>query len=366
MNHESPTEPSEPPDRRPAGGPTIDGDLLPFLLKPENLARVDGDAVLIGDRRRYPFAREFVRCRTVDEVADAIRAMVTQGSGPWVAAAHAMILAAREAERGAGSPEDVMAHLGAARDALVATRPTNTAMARRLDDLLVAVRRGLDAGVPSTETIPEWITTTIGEIYANYSVRARFGADMISDGDGVLTNCFGEAAVVMAAAMAVRDGKDIVFYTPETRPYLQGARLTAPSLSEVGVPVRLITDNMPAAVMDRGLIQVFMTASDLITLDGHVVNKIGTYQSAVVAHRHGIPFYPFAWGRDDRARTRGDIVVEERDPAEVRRVMGHPTTTDDIDAFYPTFDVTPPELVSGVITVAGVLSPWDLHRHPRF
>ncbi|HEC10304.1 MAG TPA: S-methyl-5-thioribose-1-phosphate isomerase [Acidimicrobiales bacterium] len=344
----------------------MDDDLLPFLLKPENLARIEGDAVLIGDRRRYPFAREFVRCETVDEVAEAIRAMVTQGSGPWVAAAHAMILAARRAERESGSDEDILIRLRAARDTLVATRPTNTAMARRLDDLLAAVRSGLESGIPATTTIPGWIRTTIGEIYTNYRLRARFGADMISDGDGVLTNCFGEAAVVMAAAMAVRDGKDIVFYTPETRPYLQGARLTAPSLREVGVPVKLITDNMPAAVMDRGLIQVFMTASDLITLDGHVVNKIGTYQSAVVAHRHGIPFFPFAWGRDDRARSRDDIVVEERDPAEVRTVVGHPTTTDDIDAFYPTFDITPPELVAGVITVSGVLSPYDLHRHRRF
>ncbi len=366
MNDESPAGPSDPSDSRPEFESTPHEDLLPFLLKPRNLARIEGDDVLIGDRRRYPFAREFVRCRTVDEVAEAIRTMVTQGSGPWVAAAHAMVLAAREAERQAMSAEAVTAHLRAARDTLVATRPTNTAMARRLDDLLSTVGRGLDSGVPATETIPEWITTTIGAIYTNYGTRARFGADMISDGDGVLTNCFGEAAVVMAAAMAVRDGKEIVFYTPETRPYLQGARLTAPSLHEVGVPVKLITDNMPAAVMDRGLIQVFMTASDLITLDGHVVNKIGTYQSAVVAHRHGVPFFPFAWGRDDRARTRDDIVVEERDPAEVRSVMGHPTTTDDIDAFYPTFDITPPELVAGVITVAGILSPYDLHRHREF
>jgi len=147
---------------------------------------------------------------------------------------------------------------------------------------------------------------------------------------------------------------------PETRPYLQGAKLTAPSITEMGIEANLITDNMPAHVMREGHINKYITAADLITVDGHVCNKIGTYQNAITAFDHNIPYFAFAWGRDDNKLTRDDIEIEERDPAEIRQALGQATTIDTVGARYPTFDITPPKYVAGVVTTSGVVSPYTL------
>ena len=336
-------------------------ELLPFLLKPENIARFDEGTVVICDRRKYPFSKEFVCCQSVEEVALAIEQMVTQGGGPWMAASHAMILAAREV---AGkSPEKVRTHLVAARNRLVSTRPTNTAMARRLDLLLGAADKALETRDSVENAISTWLESAITTLYENYAIRARHAATLIEDGDGILTNCFAETAFIVAVAMAVRDGKRVQVFAPETRPYFQGAKLTSPCFFELGIDVKLITDNMPAFVMSQGAIQKYMTAADLITVDGHVVNKIGTFQLALAAQYHDIPFYAFAWGKDDNSRTRNDIKMEYRDVADIRKAMGQPTTLEDIDAWYPAFDICPPELVAGVVTVHGVLKPGELDNY---
>jgi len=333
-------------------------ELLPFLLKPENIARYEEGAVFICDRRKYPFSKEFVRCESVEEVALAIEQMVIQGGGPWIAASHAMVLAAREVAGKA--QEEVARHLAAARNRLVSTRPTNTSMARRLDLLLVSANEALDLGVSVEDAIVAWIENAITTLYENYAIRARYAASLIEDGDGILTNCFAETAFIVAVAMAVRDGKRVQVFTPETRPYFQGAKLTSPCLSELGIDVKLVTDNMPAFLMSQGAIQKYMTAADLITVDGHVVNKIGTFQLAIAARYHDIPFYAFAWGKDEKSRTRDDIKMEYRDVSDIRRAMGQSTTLDSIDACYPAFDICPPELVAGVVTVHGVLKPGNL------
>ena len=203
-------------------------------------------------------------------------------------------------------------------------------------------------------------------IARSYNGYGLAEADLIQEGDGILTNCFAEAGFVLALAFAKRDGKKFTVYIPETRPYLQGAKLTAPSLFEIGIEVVLITDNMPAHIMSEGKIQKFITAADLVTLDGHVVNKVGTFQNAIAAHAHSIPFFAFAWGRDDTKAGRDDIVVEERNPAEIRLALGKPTTLHSINARYPTFDITPPSYVSGIVTIHGVLSPNTLDNYPSW
>ena len=139
--------------------------------------------------------------------------------------------------------------------------------------------------------------------------------------------------------------------------------MTAPSVYELGIPVKLIGDSMPAHLMSQGKIQKYFTAADLITLDGHVVNKIGTYQIAIAAKHHDIPYFAFMWGADPNRPDRASIEIEERDPAEIRTCRGVPTTIDEIGAYYPAFDITPPHLVSGIITAMGVFSPYDLERH---
>ncbi len=331
-------------------------DLLPFVVNPQNIARFEDGNVIIGDRRKYPFSKEFVTCGTVEDVAQAIKDMVTQGSGPWMAAANALRIVAG----------DGMDALRAARETLVATRPTNTAMALRLDDILETAETAEKLGQDVDEAIANRIKAIQNKIYDNYAIRARAVADLIEDGDGILTMCFGEAGFLLALALAGRDGKKITCYAPETRPYLQGAKLTAPSIHEMGIEVKLITDNMPAHIMREGNIQKYITAADLITVDGHVCNKIGTYQNAIAAHAHDIPYFAFAWGRDDHKVSRDDVQIEERDPAEIRQALGQPTTIDEIGARYPTFDITPPKYVSGVATVHGVLSPYTLKNYKEW
>jgi methylthioribose-1-phosphate isomerase len=331
--------------------------LLPFVLNPKNIARFDAGRVIIGDRRKYPFEQSFVSCRTVAEVASAIEGMVTQGSGPWLASVNALRLLTFNSP---ANPAVLMSDLLLARNRLVRTRPTNTAMTQRLDQMLGVAKDVLATNGDVDAAIAASIEATLLGIYDDYTLRALAMADLINDGDGILTNCFGEAGVLLSFAFARKQGKDVTVYAPETRPYFQGAKLTAPSLHEMAIQVNLITDNMPAHIMSEGKVQKYITAADLITLDGHVVNKIGTFQNAISAHAHDIPFFAFAWGRDDSKKERCDIVIEERDSAEIKLALGTATTIDAISARYPAFDITPPNYVSGVVTVHGIASPYDL------
>ncbi|MDF1512535.1 MAG: s-methyl-5-thioribose-1-phosphate isomerase [Anaerolineae bacterium] len=336
-------------------------ELLPFPLKRDNVARYEDGVVYIGDRRKYPFTREFYRCESVEDVAWAIKNMVTQGGGPYVAAAFALVMAAKQCE---GKPLDTrIEYMLKAKQRLTNTRPTNTAMARRLDHLMEVVHTASSQNKSIEQTLLAAIKQERDKAYADYEVRGRLGASLVEDGDGILTMCFAETAFILAMAFAQQAGKRLHVFTPETRPYLQGARLTAPSLHELGIPVQIITDNMPAHVMSQGKIQKYFTAADLITLDGHVCNKIGTFQNAIAAHHHGIPYFVFMWGADFKSPDRDSIEIEYRDPAEIRRCRGVPTTIDEIPAYYPAFDITPPYMVSGVITRHGILSPYDIKRH---
>ena len=334
--------------------------ILPHILKRNNIARYEDGKILIGNRKDYPFSKNFVTCKNVEDVAIAIETMVTQGVGPWVAAVHAMAMRADQLKGRA----DIMDELEKAKDRLVRTRPTNTLIRYRLEDVLKSAKIALDKGRDPTEFILERIKTIMDQMYKFYGRRAQYGAKLIEDADGILTMCFAETSFVLAMVMAKESGKDFTVYVPETRPFLQGARLTAPSLQECGIKVKLITDGMGAALMAEGKIQKYMTAADLITLDGHVVNKVGTLPNAVAAHSCGVPYFAFAWGCDKTKPDRASIDIENRNPADVRSVrtenLNIPTTLDDIDAAYPAFDITPPKYVAGIITRHGVLSPYTL------
>lgn len=329
---------------------------LPFPLRPGSVARYEDGEVVIADRRRYPFEEVSVRCRDVETVAQAIRDMVTQGTGPWVAAACALVMAAPED----GSTPEAVEGLRAARDRLVATRPTNTGLRRTLDAGLAEAEGAIAAGRPLRAALLEWQLARQDAYYEHALAIAERIADLVEVGDGVLTMCFAEAPFVLGMALARERGKDPTVYTPETRPYLQGARLTAPCLARMGVRVRLVTDGMPGYLMAQGRVQKYFTAADVVTMDGHVANKIGTLLLAIAARHHGIPFYVWSNGPDPGSPDAASIVVEERDPAEIRTCRGTPTTTDDIPAYYPAFDVTPPDLVAGIVTDRGVFDPSSI------
>ena len=339
--------------------------LLPFVLKPDNIARLETQAdgqrvVAIGNRKRYPLESGFVYCHTVAEVATAIKEMVTQGAGPWQAAACGLALAAYQARD--LSPNKALVAIDEARTQLIATRPTNTAMAVRLMQAMKAVDEAAAAGTSLSQAIMLWLAETRTQIYADYYSRARFAAALIEDGDGILTMCFAETAFILTLALAQEAGKRIHVYVPETRPFLQGAKLTAPAIHELGIPVTLIGDNMASHLLAEGRIQRYFTAADLVTLDGHVVNKVGTYQHAIAAAYHGVPYFVFVWGFDKDRPDRASVEIEYRNPEELKQVQGVLTTSPEIPALYPAFDITPPHLVAGIITRHGITSPYDLRR----
>ncbi len=335
--------------------------MLPFLLRRENIARYQDGMVLIGDRRKYPFEEAFVECRDVDAVAAAIKGMVTQGGGPWVAASMGLAMHARQQRT---LPADKLrTELQNATHQLKTTRPTSNHLHRLVEQALWAGETALDKGEEPEQAILAWLEAKRDDIYQRSAKMGRMGADLIEDGDGILTMCFAETAFLLGLNFAKQDGKQMQVYVPETRPYLQGARLTAPSVHELGIPVKLVTDNMPAHLVAEGLIQKYFTAADLVTIDGQVVNKIGTLQSALACHFYGVPYFAYSWKPDRSYHGRESVQVEERDPAEIRAVKGVPTTIDALDAYYPAFDITPPHLVAGIITKFGVLSPFDLARY---
>lgn len=336
-------------------------NLLPFLLRRENVARYEDGEVVMCDRRKYPFEKTFFRCQDVETVAGAIEDMVTQGGGPQYVALYSMAMLARQVAD--QKPAQQQEAFERARLRLVSTRPTNTSMARHLENAMKVINHALDEGQAVEGPLLDWIEKIRDASYEKHLRCGEYGASLIDDGDGILTMCFAETSLLMTLAIANKEGKRMHVFTPETRPYLQGARLTAPSVYEIGVPVQIITDNMPTHVISEGKIQKYFTAADLVTLDGHVVNKIGTFQNVLAAHHYGVPYFVFTQAADKFKPNRESVEIEARDPQEIKMCRGVPTTLQEIDAYYPAFDITPPNFVAGVITQHGILSPYDLARY---
>ncbi|MCX8130475.1 MAG: s-methyl-5-thioribose-1-phosphate isomerase [Clostridia bacterium] len=340
---------------------TFVDEMLPFLLRRDNVARYENGKVYIGNRRKYPFEKTEECCEDADSVAKAITSMVTQGGGQWIAAAYAMAMEARKVEDKAS--EEIYGFLDGMRVRLCNTRPTNTTLSKRLNEIMGIIKDSSGRKESVEDAIVKWVDKTRDSDYEEFARMGRIGANLIEDGDGILTVCFAEMSFLFALAYAKSDGKDIRVFTPETRPYLQGARLTAPSIHELGIPVQIISDNMPGFLLSQGKIQKYFTAADLVTLDGYVVNKIGTFQNAVCASYHKIPYFAFCREPDSNKADHTSIVIEERNPEELKKICGIPTTVPDIGAYYPAFDITPPHLVAGVITNKGIINPFSLKMY---
>jgi len=334
---------------------------LAFLLRYENVARYEDGVVAILDRRVYPGTTEFVRCADYVEVGQAISNMVTQSGGPWLAAAWGMVSAARDvrglAEGAAGEK------LEDAAQTLIHARPTRVRhMEAHLTRILRVAREALSEGQDVEAITATYVREILEQRYERARQIAGFTVAVLPDECTILTQCFAETLIGYTLLVAQESKKKISLICPETRPYLQGARLTASVAHDMGVPVTVVTDNMPAHVMSKGKADVFISAADVITLDGHVVNKIGTFQIALAAHYHAIPYY--VQGDPTVGNpTISTVTIEERDPEETLHAMGIRTAKEGVSGYYPAFDVTPPHLVSGVVTTKGVLSPYDLHNH---
>lgn len=334
---------------------------MPFLLRYENVAWYEEGRVRILDRRVYPTEVRFVTCGDYREVVRAIADMVTQSAGPYTAVGMGMALAAWQV-RDRGRDEQ-LAFLRQASHDLAHARPTTANRYGQITGRCAeAAAAALERGENPVEAIVE---DTVASLNRRYSVMQDVGdhlAALIPDGGTVLTQCFGETIIGTVIRAARARGKDFRVFCAETRPYLQGARLTASCFAQMGFDTTVITDNMAAYAMEREHISLFTSAADTIALDGHIANKIGTLQLAILARHFGVPYY--VTGIPDRdKRSRDDIVIEMRDPRQVLRYRDIPNTLPEVKAIYPSFDVTPPHLISGVVTDKGVCVPYLLGEY---
>ncbi|MDO5725228.1 MAG: S-methyl-5-thioribose-1-phosphate isomerase [Tissierellia bacterium] len=334
---------------------------LAFMLRYENVAWYEDGEVKILDRRIYPTEVKFVRCKTHGEVAKAITDMVTQSAGPYTAAAMGMALAAYESKDLA--KEEQIKFLEDAAYTLSHARPTTVVrMSQITNGSLEIAKEAIERGERADEAIFMDTIESLNRRYSTMEIVGEYLVDMFPNKGSIMTQCFGETIVGMMLRVSKKRGKDIKLYVPETRPYFQGARLTASVAQDMGFDTTVITDNMPALVMQTKGIDLFTSAADVICMDGHITNKIGTYQIAIVAKYHGVPY--FVTGIPDYDHTTVESVkIEERDPNFVLQARGIKNTMDGVKGYYPSFDITPPHLISGVVTNKGIFSPYDLHRY---
>ncbi|HYA15288.1 MAG TPA: s-methyl-5-thioribose-1-phosphate isomerase, partial [Syntrophales bacterium] len=304
---------------------------------------------------------EVVRCTDYHEVAKAIADMVTQSGGPWLAAALGMVSAARVVRN---LPlEKAKKELEHAADVLSGARPTTSAnMSTHIRRILKAAEDAIDRGEDAEVVTYAYVLKSLENRYQNSRKMATYTVDLLPDDVTILTQCYAETLIGFVLLVSQERGKSVSLICPETRPYLQGARLTASVACDMGIPVTVITDNMPAYILSKGMAQVFISAADVVTLDGYVVNKIGTFQIALAAHFHGVPYYALGTPSAD-CPSLSSVAIEERNPEETVHALGIRTTKIGVKGYYPAFDITPPELVSAVITPKGVFAPVDLKRY---
>jgi methylthioribose-1-phosphate isomerase len=325
----------------------------------------DGRLVLL-DQTRLPAEEVERACASWAEVADAIRRLVVRGAPAiGVAAAFGVVLAARES---AGRDVSMLrSDLEDAIKGLAATRPTAVNLFWALDRMRRVIDAGRDLPAPALaeRLLAEARTIQAEDLAANHAMGAH-GLALVPEGARVLTHCnagalatagYGTAVGVIRAAH--ERGRLALVWVDETRPVMQGSRLTAWELAREGIPHRLISDVAAGFVMQRGEVDLVVTGADRIAANGDTANKIGTYSVAVLARHHRIPFYVAApWSTiDPSIPDGGAIVIEERDAAEVRGVAGRQTAPAASPVFNPAFDVTPAELITAIITERGVVRP---------
>jgi len=316
------------------------------------------------DQTKLPTEEIYVTCRTYEEVANAIRTMIVRGAPALgVAAAMGVALGVRESQ--AKDHDQLQRDFTHICDVLAATRPTAV-------NLFWGIRRMKQKfDEVSARPIPQIKQALIAEaqrllaadIAANQAM-GKHGAVLLPSSGGILTHCnagalatcgYGTALGVIRAA--VDSGKKLQVFADETRPFLQGSRLTAWELMKDGIPTTVISDNMAGAMMRQGKIAAVIVGADRIAANGDVANKIGTYTVAVLAKEHGIPFYvaaPFST-IDLNTPDGSQIPIEQRSPAEVTHLAGKQIAPDGVQVENPAFDVTPHQYVTAIITERGVL-----------
>lgn len=338
----------------------------------------EGDRLRLLDQTRLPGEIVHLDCRDYLTVAEAITKLRVRGAPAiGVAAAFGLVLAAREA---AARHQPAADYVREAAKVLHATRPTAVNLDWALRRTLSRLRDGQDAEGIAATLAAEANAIMAEDLRANRAI-GEAGQVLLSDGDTVITHCnagtlattgYGTALSVIRSAVAA--GKRISVFADETRPLLQGARLTAFELMADHIPVTLICDNMSASLMRGRKIAAAIVGADRIAANGDAANKIGTYGLAVIAQAHGVPFYVAApMSTFDPEIADGSLIpIEERGPDEVRRFSGALIAPEGVPVWNPAFDVTPVHLISAIITEHGVarggiaaqLAAWH-ETHPR-
>jgi methylthioribose-1-phosphate isomerase len=324
------------------------------------------------DQTLLPTEFGTIECRDVETTWEAIKMLRVRGAPAiGIAAAYGVTLGLQSAVD--GDDEAFFRRFDEVNEYLAGSRPTAVNLFWALDRL-----KGKASSLRGRASPQEIAAALLEEAKAIHEEDrqicrdiGRHGAELIADGQGVLTHCnagglatadYGTALAVFFAA--AESGKKIHVYADETRPLLQGARLTTWELQQRGIPVTLICDSMAAQVMREGRVQAVVTGADRIAANGDAANKIGTYSVALAAAAHKIPFYVAApQSTFDLALPSGDsIPIEQRDPREITHGFGQQTAPDGVDVYNPAFDVTPAELIAGLICEKGVIQPVTTER----
>ena len=327
-----------------------------------------GDVIVMVDQRKLPAQEVYVRCRSAQEVARAIRTMVIRGA-PAIGVAAAMGIALGMRKSTAKGTRQCAVELQKICDMMASTRPTAVNLFWAIDRMKRTFAEGAQAGESPDELanrLEREARAIHDEDVASCRAMGAFGAAVVPNGARVLTHCnagalatagYGSALGVVRAA--VEQGKQIAVIADETRPFLQGARLTAWELVRDGINTTVITESMAGPLMRAGDIDLVVVGADRIAANGDTANKIGTYTVAVLAHEHKVPFYVAApLSTIDLSTPDGDqIPIEERDQREITHLGSARLTPEGVKIRNPAFDVTPHRYIAGIITEKGIFKP---------
>jgi len=325
------------------------------------------------DQTLLPLRLRYVRMRTLDQVCNAIRIMKVRGAPLiGVVGAYGLVLASKRIH--SKDRDEARRQLRKSADTLIATRPTGVNLRWAVERVYSASSKISSTASLETRLLEEANSVLDEELRAAHSIGI-FGATLIDEDDTVLTHCnagalatagYGTALAVIRAA--IEEGKHVSVIATETRPLLQGARLTAFELAKDKVPVKIIVDSAAAQLMARGAIDKVIVGADRILRTGHVTNKIGTLPIAIAAKFYGVPFYVAApISTMDLETDPSQVIIEERDQREILYFAGKRIGPRSVEALNPAFDITPAELVTGIITDKGVVGqPLEDNLRAKF
>jgi methylthioribose-1-phosphate isomerase len=315
------------------------------------------------DQTKLPNELVFVEYDNYNQIADAIRNLVVRGA-PAIGVSGAFGLALAALESNSTSKENLISDLQRAKQILFETRPTAVNLAWGLEQIMNVAQSGNSVDEIKSLVVETSKKMADEDIEINRTM-GKFGSELFENNDTIMTHCNAGALATVAYGTALgviratkESGKNVKVIATETRPVQQGSRLTAFELQHDGFDVSLIPDTAVGYTMTNGLVDKVVVGADRIVRTGHVFNKIGTYQVATMAKQHGIPFYVAApLSTFDMKTDAKDVVIEMRDASEVTGIGDKKTAPDGINVINPAFDMTPPELISGIITEKGVVKP---------